>query len=262
LFVPQRICAFRNGFTVSQLEHAPCDRCLTTTLGYENKHDPSFMIDPDHFRPVRKVQEAKDILEQCAAAETRAARERLTDLLAIWPETPSLMSISHFHAYLQTVGDTLHILDGGTTERILLYIGNWLFDSGEGNNWEAVQLINRRLAASPPQQEFKHFVQPLFAKNDDAKASTAHQRIKMAANWRCEEFAALLPQMAYLLKDHTAIANVLTAYADLYKTLRDVAPLLKNVTTAMREYAEHARTKNCNYYTQKPFRNKQSRTKR
>ena len=57
-------------------------------------------------------------------------------------------------------------------------------------------------------------------------------------------------------------ANVLTAYADLYKTLRDVAPLLKNVTTAMREYAEHARTKNCNYYTQKPFRNKQSRTKR
>ena len=36
------------------------------------------------------------------------------------------------------------------------------------------QLVNNRLAASPPQQEFKHFVQPLYAKNEDAKKSTAH----------------------------------------------------------------------------------------
>ena len=70
---------------------------------------------------------------RCRRDAHSAARERLTDLLAIWPETPSLMSISHFHPYLQTVGDTLHILDGGTTERILLYIGNWLFDSGDAH---------------------------------------------------------------------------------------------------------------------------------
>ena len=69
-----------------------------------------------------------------------------------------------------------------------------------------------------------------------------HQRIKMAANWRCEEYAALLPQMAYLLKEHTGVVRVLIAYANLYKTLRDVAPLLKNVTTAMLEYAGRART--------------------
>ena len=107
--------------------------------------------------------------------------------------------------------------------------------TAKGKNWEAVQLVNNRQAASPPQQEFKHFVQPLYAKNEDAKKSTAHQPIKMAANWRCIEFEALLPQMAYLLKEHTAVANVVMAYSDLYKTLRDVAPMLSSVTTAMRE---------------------------
>ena len=59
----------------------------------------------------------------------------------------------------------------------------------------------------------------------------------MAANWRCIEFEAVLPQLAYILKEHTEIVQVLMAYTDLYKTLRDVAPLLKNVTTAMRECA-------------------------
>ena len=203
------------------------------------------MIDPDHFRAVRSLEEAERILDECATIDTRAGRERKTDLLAIWPETPALMHIPHFNLYLQTVGDSLHVLDGGTTERVLLYIGNWLYESGDNRtNWEAVQLVNVRLAASPPQQEFKHFVQPLYAINEDATASTAHQRIKMAANWRCEEYAALLPQMAYLLKEHTAVVRVLIAYANLYKTLRDVAPLLGNVTTAMREYAGRARTEN------------------
>ena len=97
--------------------------------------------------------------------------------------------------------------------------------------------MNNRLSESPVQQEFKHFVQPLYAINEDAKASTAHQRIKMAANWRCIEYEALLPQLAYLLKEHTDVANVIMAYSDLYKTLRDVAPLLSSVKTAMREYA-------------------------
>ena len=196
------------------------------------------MIDPDFFRPVRKLEEAEDLLEACATETSRAARERLTYLLAIWPETPGLMSIPHLHMYAQTVGDSLHILDGGSTERILVYIGNWLYSTGDrGKNWGAVQLVNNRLSESPVQQEFKHFVQPLYAINEDAKASTAHQRIKMAANWRCIEYEALLPQLAYLLKEHTDVANVIMAYSDLYKTLRDVAPLLSSVKTAMREYA-------------------------
>ena len=155
------------------------------------------MIDPDFFRPVRKLEEAEDLLEACATETSRAARERLTYLLAIWPETPGLMSIPHLHMYAQTVGDSLHILDGGSTERILLYIGNWLYSTGDrGKNWGAVQLVNNRLSESPVQQEFKHFVQPLYAINEDAKASTAHQRIKMAANWRCIEYEALLPAAA------------------------------------------------------------------
>ena len=188
------------------------------------------MIDPDFFRPVRKLEEAEELLEACATETSRAARERLTYLLAIWPETPGLMSIPHLHMYAQTVGDSLHILDGGSTERILLYIGNWLYSTGDrGKNWGAVQLVNNRLSESPVQQEFKHFVQPLYAINEDAKASTAHQRIKMAANWRCIEYEALLPQLVYLLKEHTDVANVIMAYSDLYKTLRDVAPLLSSV---------------------------------
>ena len=208
------------------------------------------MIDPDFIRPLRSLEEAERILEECATQTSRTARQLLTDLLAIWPETPALMGISHFHPYLQTVGDSLHILDGGLTERILVYIGNWLYtQTGEGTakgrNWEAVQLVNNRLAASPPQQEFKHFVQPLYAKNEDAKKSTAHQPIKMAANWRCIEFEALLPQMPYLLKEHTEIVNVLMAYTDLYKTLRDVAPLLGSVTTAMGECAQPEHHANC-----------------
>ena len=92
---------------------------------------------------------------------------------------------------------------------------------------------------------YKRQVQPLYAKNEDAKKSTAHQPIKMAANWRCIEFEALLPQMPYLLKEHPEIVNVLMAYADLYKTLRDVAPLLSSVTTAMRECAQPEHHANC-----------------
>ena len=229
-------------------------RCLTSTLGDgPAEHDPSHMIDPDYLRVVRDLAEAKGILNRCAAESTRTARLRLTDLLGIWPETPALMAIPHFHPYLQTVPDSLHVLDGGITERLLLYIGNWLYsrtlqkdDGSYATNWAAVQLVNVRLAASPPQQEFKHFGQPLYAINDDAKASTAHLRIKMAANWRCIEFEAVLPQLAYILKEHTEIVQVLMAYTDLYKTLRDVAPLLKNVTTAMRECAQpHQPPRSC-----------------
>ena len=83
-------------------------------------------------------------------------------------------------------------------------------------------------------------MQPLFALNIEAKKD--HKRIKMAANWRCVEFEALLPQLAYLLKEHTDIANVLIAYCDLYKSLRAVAPLLGSVKKAMRECALQKRT--------------------
>ena len=168
------------------------------------EHDPSHMIDPDYLRVVRDLAEAKGILNRCGAESTRTARLRLTDLLGIWPETPALMAIPHFHPYLQTVPDSLPGLAGGSTGRRLLYIGTWLYsrtlqndDGSYATNGAAVQLVNVRLAASPPQQEFKHFGQPLYAINDDAKASTAHMRIKMAANWRCIEFEALLPQMPY-----------------------------------------------------------------
>ena len=239
-----------NNKTVCARARQTRHRCLTHTLGDGNVHDPQFMIDPDFFRPLRGLEDAERILDECATKTSRTARQALTDLLAIWAETPALMGIPHFHAYLQTVGDSLHIFDGGLTERILVYIGNWLYTqtgegAAEGKNWEAVQLVNNRLAASPPQQEFKHFVQPLYAKNEDAKKSTAHQPIKMAANWRCIEFEALLPQMPYLLKEHPEIVNVLMAYADLYKTLRDVAPLLSSVTTAMRECAQPEHHANC-----------------
>ena len=222
-------------------------RCLTSTLGEDGGHDPTDMICPDHLRVVRDLKEAATILERCATMPTRTARERATELLAIWPETPALMSIPHFHPYAQTVGDSLHVLDGGITERLLEYIGNWLYQkdpdgdgSGGGGGWAAVQLVNMRLNASPPQQEFKHFVQPLFALNIEAKKD--HKRIKMAANWRCVEFEALLPQLAYLLKEHTDIANVLIAYCDLYKSLRAVAPLLGSVKKAMHECALQKRT--------------------
>ena len=226
---------FYNRNTVVEQPAATNKRCLTTTFAGPKVHDTTTMLDPDHLREARDLGEAEEILEQCATINSRAERKRRCEHLAIWPETPALMSMCHFHMYAQTVGDSLHILDGGMTERVLVYVGNWLYSTGEGNNWEAVQLINNRLSESPPQQEFKHFVQPLYAMNDDAKASTAHERIKMAANWRCIEFEALLPQMAYLLKEHTAVANVVMAYSDLYKTLRDVAPMLSSVTTAMRE---------------------------
>ena len=65
-----------------------------------------------------------------------------------------------------------------------------------------MQLVNNRLSESPVQQEFKHFVQPLYAINEDAKASTAHQRIKMAANWRCIEYENLLSEEAWGIDLH------------------------------------------------------------
>ena len=62
------------------------------------------------------------------------------------------------------------------------------------------------------------------------------RQIVAAANWRCEEYADVLPQFPYLIADNPALARVPMAYIDLHNTMRAVAPTLNCRAKAMKQY--------------------------
>ena len=53
---------------------------------------------------------------------------------------------------------------------------------------------------------------------------------------RCNEYEHLVPQMMYLFPESAELTQIMTAWANLYISLRSVAPTFQSVATASREY--------------------------
>ena len=105
------------------------------------------------------------------------------------PYPPALSGLIMTNTYLMVRYDTLHVLDGGVTMRILIIAGNFMYYSvGE---W-LLRLANARLAALPRHDDFTHFQTPLWAMDEDKKNA---RRVKMFCNWRCTEYEQLISQM-------------------------------------------------------------------
>ena len=219
-----------------------CPRCMTPSRDADGDHDPSKMIAWDYCREPRDLEHTKRVLIECADMTSRSAADNHASRLGIWPEVPAAMGLTHFNIYLQVVSDSMHVWDGGLTERVLVYVACWIYKKAEDQapqtGWPAVHQINCRLAATERHQEFRHFNHPLFKLNDETRTSgRPDKRIVKAANWRCEEWADVLPQFPYLIAEYPPVARVVIAYTNLYNTMRAVAPTLKCVATAMRQYA-------------------------
>jgi hypothetical protein len=94
------------------------------------------MLRADYHRVPRSCAQCKDVLT--AAQNTnipRAAKNRMVEGLSLWPEGSALHGLRLCNPYLQVRGDSLHVLDGGLTARLVLLAGNWLYSEG---GWDEV----------------------------------------------------------------------------------------------------------------------------
>ena len=200
-------------------------------MGANGTHARTPMFDPELRRKPRDIAATMRVLDQCVVSGTRAAANRLCQPIGMWPERSALLDIPLFNMHLQTRGDRLHVLDGGITQRLLLYVGNWVF---QNSGVAGLALVNARIAALPPCQEFKHFGRQIYRKNDKS-ATNNSTKVAYAATWRCIEYEALIQQFVYAITGHPEMAHVVIAWADFYKTVRDVAPTLGSIGTAFAE---------------------------
>ena len=228
---------------------------MTPSRDQDGEHDTSKMITANYCREPRDLEHAKRVLIECAGMASHERAREHAGALGIHPEVPAAMGLTHFHMYLQVASDSMHVWDGGLTERVLVYVANMIYKKaeeaknaegvvvGKGTGWAAVHEINCRLAATSRHQEFRHFGHALFKLNDDKAAMGRwDKRIVTAANWRCEEYADVLPQFPYLIAEHEKLARVVMAYIDLYNTMRAVAPTLKCIAKATSQYGGVGRT--------------------
>ena len=189
------------------------------------------MFDPELRRQPRELATTKRVLDECVVASSRAAAVRMCQPIGMWPERSALLDNPVFNMHLQTRGDRLHVFDGGITQRLLLYVGNWVFHKAGA---AGLAVVNARIAALPPCQEFKHFGRQIYRKNDKS-ATNNSTKVAFAATWRCIEYEALIQQFVYAVTAYPEAAHVVIAWADLYKTIRDVAPTLFSIGTAFSE---------------------------
>ena len=118
--------------------------------------------------------------------------------------------------------------------RLLLYVACWV---AKEKGWAALEVVNKRISGMNIAQEYKHFHRRIFKKAREAKAGNDSTTVTYSATWRCVEYEALIQQFMYGVQDYPEVARVVIAWADLYKTLRDVAPTVQSIRTAFWEYA-------------------------
>ena len=99
--------------------------------------------------------------------------------------------------------------------------------------------FNGRLAALPAYDDFTHFAQPMFSL-EKAQGTSNAKKVKIAVNWRCVEYEHLVCQLPYVTPEHKQLTQLFMAWADLYVTLRSVAPTAQSTGTMQNEYAPHA----------------------
>jgi hypothetical protein len=102
-----------------------------------------------------------------------------------------------------------------------------------------VRRFNGRLAALPAYDDFTHFAQPMFSL-EKAQGTSNAKKVKIAVNWRCVEYEHLVCQLPYVTPEHKQLTQLFMAWADLYVTLRSVAPTAQSTGTMQNEYAPHA----------------------
>ena len=101
---------------------------MTSTIGQNSAHSARPMYDPELRRTPRDLANTQQVLDLCTVASSRAAAVRMCQPIGMWPERSALLDIPLFNMHLQTRGDRLHVFDGGISQRLLLYVGNWVFD--------------------------------------------------------------------------------------------------------------------------------------
>ena len=96
--------------------------------------------------------------------------------------------------------------------------------------------FNGRLAALPAYDDFTHFAQPMFSL-EKAQGTSNAKKVKIAVNWRCVEYEHLVCQLPYVTPEHKELTQLFMAWADLYVTLRSVAPTAHSTSAMQNEYA-------------------------
>ena len=241
-------------------------RCECTTRSADVPgHDPSLMLDPQYQRRPRDLKEHEAALAKSESAPTVRAAQQATAPLGLVPLRTALSLLPMVHVYGHVAFDSLHVLDGGVTMRHLIIFGNWLLSvHGSGG----LDLVNRRLRALPRHDDFTHFERPLFCEDNGAAKRT--RLVKMTTNWRCVEYEQLMSQMMYvqqlcmpaamitaalympianaypallryLAPEYEAATRILMAWANLYISLRNVAPTEEDIS---RTWLECSRPKN------------------
>ena len=175
--------------------------CMFTTRDANGEHMGKVMLDPTEDRTPRDLEGTRSRLEQCMdpAMGIGAAKDHVAHL-GLFPYPPAFMRLKLTHCFLYVRYDSLHVLDGGITARIIVIVGNWLFYHAGGATAAApkewwVRLLNARLAALPRVDDFTHFARPLLDMDGEKKKK---MRVKAACNWRCTEYEQLVQQLAYV----------------------------------------------------------------
>jgi hypothetical protein len=92
------------------------------------------MLDEGYIREPRDLALCKAALNQSnAQGLSRAARHNILKPLSLWSEGSALHDLELCNPYLQTCFDTLHVLDGGITKKMIELAGNWLLKIGGWN---------------------------------------------------------------------------------------------------------------------------------
>ena len=178
--------------TIGQLVLVNC-RCTTPTRvqGHQG-HFSRYMLGPAHPRTPRDLEVLRHIVEQAEQERVINVAEEMVAAYGLWPvQTALLLMHPFFNQYLQVVWDSLHVFDGGVTNRLIVLFGNWYYRL-HMDGQAALGLLNERLASMPRVDDFTHFDRPFLSLDTESNSS---RPVKMSVNFRCEEYRQLVQQI-------------------------------------------------------------------
>ena len=180
-----------------------CSCLFTTKNPLTGEHHGDDMLNPHEERPPRDYAGTLKLLEETMGMEGIQEAKKHVEHLSLRPYLSGLIKLKLSHCFLFVRYDSLHVLDGGITSRLIVLAGNWLYYCSEGflaednkTNEKWVRILNQRLAALPRVDDFTHFTRPLLDMDSNKHAA---RRVKHACNWRCTEFEQLLQQIACVI---------------------------------------------------------------
>ena len=150
------------------------------------------MLDPAYPRTPRDLEVLRLVVEQAERERTVSVAEEMVAAYGLWPvQTALLLMHPFFNQYLQVVWDSLHMFDGGVTNRLILLVGNWYYHL-HSDGLAALGLLNERLASVQRHDDFTHFERPFLSLDTESGSS---RPVKMSVNFRCEEYRQLVQQI-------------------------------------------------------------------